>query len=155
MMVHSRVSRVMLTATVALGCAVALSACTQGGSGGGDRGGSPAAEGRGGSTTRPAGPANPGGPGGEPPTAQSMSYQGTLRGGNVAQGGETTGWILAGDGAVGGIMVDVSRVEADAKRFDGKRVKITGRMTDRTWPESGPVRVLVAERIEAAPAPQR
>ena len=150
MTIPSRVSRITLTAACLVTLAVTFGACTSGDRGG--TGGSAAAENSRNTTARPD---DAGGPGGEPPATRPTSYSGTLRGGNVAQGGETTGWILAGDGAAGGIMVDVSRVEADAKRFDGKRVKITGRMTDRTWPESGTVRVLVAERIEAAPAPQR
>ena len=75
---------------------------------------------------------------------------GTLQGGAVAIGGETTGWRLIGDGQTGGIDVDVSKVQDRAKALDGKRVTITGRMTERDWPERGRTQVLVAEKIEEA-----
>jgi len=74
----------------------------------------------------------------------------TLQGGAVAIGGETTGWRLVGDGQTGGIDLDVSKVQARAKALDGKRVTVTGHMTEREWPERGKVQVLVVEKIEEA-----
>lgn len=87
-----------------------------------------------------------------PAATQATSFTGTLRGDTVAIGGETTGWRLEGDGATGGMDVDVSKVRQRAQALDGKRVEITGRMTTRTWTERGEQQVLVAERIEEAPA---
>jgi len=93
-------------------------------------------------TTRPA-TAPAGGP---------REFTGTIQGGVVQIGGETTGWRLAADGAAG-LDVDVSRVLDKAKELDGKRVSINGRLTDKHWPERGKVQVLVAEKITPAPPP--
>jgi hypothetical protein len=85
-----------------------------------------------------------------PPSTQMTTLTGTLRGGMMAIGGETTGWVLVGDGATGGTDLDVSRVEADAKRLEGKRVNVTGKSIDKKYVERGTVRVLQVEKIEAA-----
>ena len=82
--------------------------------------------------------------------AQMESFTGTLEGGVMAIGGETTGWRLIGDGESGGIEVDASDVRAQAEMLDGKRVTVTGRMTQRDYVERGPVRVLVADHIRAS-----
>src|SRR5688572_25005168 len=87
-----------------------------------------------------------------PPSTQMTTHTGTLRGGMMAIGGETTGWTLVGDGATGGIDLDVSRVEADAKRLDGKRVNVTGHMIDKQYVERGKVRMLRVEKIAEAAA---
>jgi hypothetical protein len=87
------------------------------------------------------------------PATRPATFTGTLRGGMMAIGGETTGWTLVGDAQTGGIQVDVSRVQARAQKHDGKRVTITGRMTEKDYVESGKTQVLVAEKIEAAPDP--
>ena len=89
-------------------------------------------------------------PGGEPPSTQPVSFTGTLRGGAVAIGGETTGWRIEGDGSTGGIDLDVSKVRERAQSLDGKRVSVTGKMTTRAWPERGNTQVLVVEKIEEA-----
>jgi hypothetical protein len=73
----------------------------------------------------------------------------------MAIGGEHTGWVLAGDGSSGGIEVDVSRVKSDAEKNAGKRVTITGKMSEKKYVERGKVKVLVAEKIVAAPAPAK
>ena len=85
------------------------------------------------------------------PAGGPREFTGTLQGGVVQIGGETTGWRLAGDGGTGGLDVDVSRVLDKAKDLDGKRVSINGRLTDKHWPERGKVQVLVAEKIAPAP----
>jgi hypothetical protein len=85
-----------------------------------------------------------------PPSTQMSTQTGTLRGGMMAIGGETTGWTLVGDGATGGIELDVSKVKDDAKRLDGKRVTVTGRMVDKKYVERGTVRVMQVEKLEAA-----
>ena len=85
------------------------------------------------------------------PVGGPREFTGTLQSGVVQIGGETTGWRLAGDGATGGLDVDVTRVEGKARDLDGKRVTINGRLTDKHWPERGKVQVLVAEKIAPAP----
>ena len=95
--------------------------------------------------------ASSGGASSRPASTQPSSFTGTLRGGAVAIGGETTGWRLEGDGQTGGIELDVSRVRDRAKQLDGKRVTVGGRMTTRSWPERGSTQVLVVDRLEAAP----
>ena len=90
------------------------------------------------------------GAGGEPASAQPQEFTGTLENEVVAIGGETTGWRVVGDGQAGAMDVDVTKVQADAKRLVGKRVKVRGRMTERDWPERGKTYVLFADRIEAA-----
>ena len=88
-----------------------------------------------------------------PPSTQPQALTGTLRGGMMGIGGETTGWMLAGDGATGGIELDVSRVKAQAEKLDGQRVAVSGMMTDRKYVERGTVRVLVVEELRPATAP--
>ena len=88
------------------------------------------------------------------PDTQPTSFTGTLRGGVMAIGGESTGWRLEGDAQTGGIEVEVSKVRDRARALDGRRVTITGRMTTHSGPERGDRPVLVAESIdEAKPAP--
>src|SRR5687768_1979442 len=89
----------------------------------------------------------------KPAATQSTTFTGTLRGGMMAIGGETTGWTLVGDAQTGGIQVDTSRIRDQAQKHDGKRVTITGRMTEKNYVESGRTQVLVAEKIEPAPDP--
>ena len=83
----------------------------------------------------------------------ATSFTGRLQSGVMGIGGEHTGWVLAGDGASGGIEVDVSKIKEEAKANDGKRVTITGRMVEKNYTERGKVSVLVAESIKAAPKP--
>lgn len=87
------------------------------------------------------------------PTTQMTSLTGTLRGGMMAIGGETTGWVLQRDGGAGEVDVDVSAVRDQAKRLDGERVTVTGRMTTRKYVERGEVSVFVAEKIQKAAPP--
>ena len=96
-------------------------------------------------TTRPADAAAP--------ATRPTTFTGTLRGGMMAIGGETTGWTLVGDAQTGGIQVDVSRIRDQAQKHDSKRVTITGRMTEKDYVESGRTQVLVAEKVEPAPDP--
>lgn len=103
------------------------------------------------STTAPAASDN-GLPAAAAGASTATTFTGTLRGGHIAIGAETTGWTLIGDGQTGGLIVDVSKAEADAQALDGKRVKVTGKMTTRNWPESGPTQILVADNLVAAEA---
>jgi hypothetical protein len=84
---------------------------------------------------------------------QPTTFTGTLQNGVMGIGGEHTGWILVGDGEAGGIEVDVSRVMQNAKALAGKRVTITGRMSERNYTERGKTAVLMAESIVEAPKP--
>src|ERR1051325_8784936 len=79
------------------------------------------------------------------------SFTGTLQSGVLAVGGEHTGWIIAADGAAGGLEVDVSKVREDARGNDGKRVTVTGKVINKTYPERGKVMVIVADSIKPAP----
>ena len=89
------------------------------------------------------------GEGGTP--AAPTTFTGTLQNGVMGIGGEHTGWILVGDGETGGIEVDVSKVTRIARDLAGKRVTITGRMSERNYTERGKTPVLVAESIVEAP----
>ena len=79
------------------------------------------------------------------------SFTGTLQSGVVAVGGEHTEWIIAADGAAGGMEVDVSKVKEDARANDGKRVTVTGKVINKNYSERGKVMVIVADSIKPAP----
>ena len=102
---------------------------------------------------RPAQPTDDAAPSAKPAAAQPTTFTGTLRGGMMAIGGETTGWTLVGDAQTGGIQVDTSRVQDQAKKLDGKRVTITGKMSEKNYVESGKTQILIADKIEPAPEP--
>lgn len=74
---------------------------------------------------------------------------GTLRGGVIAIGAETTGWVLETDDA-GRVDVDVSKVMDAAQELDGKRVVIEGAMVTATWVERGAKHLLMADSVSAA-----
>jgi hypothetical protein len=126
---------VILTVTLAT-CGVGVAGCAAG-----DEDAAAAATTRRASTTTTAA---------SPPSTQMTTLTGTLRGNMAAIGGETTGWVLVGDGATGRIDLDVSRVQDRAKQLDGKRVSVSGRMVDKEYVERGRVRVMKVESIEAA-----
>jgi hypothetical protein len=88
-----------------------------------------------------------------PPSTQPQTLVGTLRDDMAAIGGETSGWVLVGDGATGGIELDVSAVQKQAREMSGQRVSVTGMMRDRKYVERGTVRVLAVDSIRPAPAP--
>src|SRR5688572_17593874 len=82
--------------------------------------------------------------------AAADRFTGTLRGGIIAVGAETTGWQLERpDGSR--VDVDVSKSADAAGRLDGKPVVIHGGMTKANWVERGEKPLLIAERIEPAP----
>src|SRR4051812_22187824 len=62
-------------------------------------------------------------------------FTGMLQSGVVGIGGEHTGWIIAADGAAGGMEVDVSKAREDARANDGKRVTISGKVINKTYTE--------------------
>ncbi len=83
-------------------------------------------------------------------TRNAEQFTGTLEGGIMAIGGETTGWRLIGEGETGQLEVDVSAVADEAARLRGQRVTITGQIETREYVERGKVPVLRASRITAA-----
>lgn len=77
------------------------------------------------------------------------TFTGTLRGGIMAVGSETTGWALETDDGKR-IDVNVDKAADAAASLDGKRVTVTGSMTTAKWLERGEKPLLMAEHIEAA-----
>ena len=82
------------------------------------------------------------------PPAVAKHFIGTLHGGVVAIGAETTGWVLESD-ELGRIDVDASKVADAAAGLDGQRVRIDGTLTSVNWPERGERRLLLADTIRA------
>ena len=76
-----------------------------------------------------------------------QQFTGTLRGGILAIGAETTGWVLE---TADGKRIDVNVAEASdaAEKLEGKRVVIHGAISKVSWPERGPRDLLIARRIE-------
>ena len=102
---------------------------------------------------RPAEPTTP-----QPPPADSamneqtdkpvpaQRFTGTLRGGVLAVGAETTGWVLETDDGKR-LDVDVAKAADAAAALDGKRVTIEGVSSTVNWPERGPRPLLRAHQI--------
>lgn len=86
-----------------------------------------------------------------PQVGQTVTATGTLQGGMMAVGGETTGWTLTGTDQLGDVMVDVSEIEPQAREQEGRRVTVTGRLAVRDYVERGPTQVILVERIEPSP----
>jgi hypothetical protein len=83
------------------------------------------------------------------PATNPRRFTGTLRGGILAVGAETTGWQLeTADG--NRVDVNVGKVQDEVMSLDGKRVIIEGTMTTARWVERGSKPLLMAERIEPA-----
>jgi hypothetical protein len=87
----------------------------------------------------------------DPAPLLPSSYSGTLHGGMMAIGGESTGWVLTTQDQPGGLELDVSRVRDSATRLDGQRVIVSGHLTERQYVERGLVKVLMVESIAAHP----
>ena len=83
------------------------------------------------------------------PARAKRSFAGTLRGGIVAVGAETTGWVLQSD-ELGRVDVDVSKAADAAGELDGKRVVVEGDLVTTHWPERGEKQLLVADAIRPA-----
>lgn len=94
-------------------------------------------------------PAPPGGG-----TPDQNSWTGRLQGGMMHIGGEGTGWVLrvesGGEHAGKTLDVDVSQVLQQARAFDGRRVRIEGKLFEKRYVERGPTQVLSASAIRAA-----
>ncbi len=80
-----------------------------------------------------------------------LTVSGTLRGGIMGIGGEHTGWQLERDNGLPALEIGVGKVgAATAKKFDGKKVTISGRLIDRKYTERGIVKILRADSIVEA-----
>jgi len=91
-------------------------------------------------------PANDAPPELEPGT--QVTIEGTLRGGMMAIGGETTGWVLqygAGD-RNSRIEVDMRKIR-NPQAYDGTRVTVTGKVDVKNYVERGRVKILRASRV--------
>jgi hypothetical protein len=77
-----------------------------------------------------------------------VSFSGTLHGGIMAIGGETTGWELAysKNGQRSTVEVDMEAIEK-AMAFDGKKVTISGELGVKNYLERGAVRILTAKIV--------
>ncbi|MGF1635248.1 MAG: hypothetical protein ACFCVE_15475 [Phycisphaerae bacterium] len=73
-------------------------------------------------------------------------YEGQLRGGMMAIGGETTGYVLRTGQRQ--IEVDLSKIDGSPERYEGGQVRIIGEIVERDYVERGPTPVLVAREIE-------
>jgi 4-carboxymuconolactone decarboxylase len=91
---------------------------------------------------------------------QEVTLTGTLRGGRIAIGGETTGWTLEYRDSSGehSIEVELPR-ELLTRAQSGATVRVTGSFATRNYVERGAVRILRASRLEevsaSAPPPAR
>jgi len=88
-----------------------------------------------------------------PSHSTARSFTGTLHGGVVAAGSETTGWALQVDGATGAIDIDVTAISGQVKSLDGRHVTITGQLKEKDWLERGKTQLLIADTITVAPLP--
>jgi 4-carboxymuconolactone decarboxylase len=91
---------------------------------------------------------------------QDVTLTGTLRGGRIAIGGETTGWTLEYRDSSGehSIEVELPR-ELLTRARSGATVRVTGSIATRNYVERGAVRILRASRLDevsaGAPPPVR
>lgn len=83
------------------------------------------------------------------PAAPPRQFIGTLQGGMMAIGGETTGWALMRADEKD-LELDISAVREQADQLDGQRVAVSGRMTQRDYVERGRTPLLVVQRIRRA-----
>ncbi len=90
--------------------------------------------------------------------AQEVTLTGTLQGGRIAIGGESTGWALQYRDANGQQSVEVELPrELMARARSGATVRLTGTFATREYVERGTVRIFRVSRLEettmaAAPA---
>ena len=82
-------------------------------------------------------------------SSPARRFTGTLRGGVVAIGAETTGWVLERDGG-SRVDVDVSNVADAAAELEGKSVVIEGDIVTAEWVERGAKQLLIADSIAAS-----
>ncbi len=99
--------------------------------------------------------AGTGGSGGQPSAAElregKVELVGILQGGQIAIGGETTGWVLNLGEDRGAVEVDVVKVATQAGAAEGKRVVIVGEVTTRQYVTRGGVKTVVVESLVEQP----
>src|SRR5262245_7556509 len=80
---------------------------------------------------------------------QQVTLTGTLRGGRIAIGGETTGWMLEYRDSSGehSIEVELPR-ELMARARSGATVRVTGSFATRNYVERGAVRIFRVTRLD-------
>src|SRR6187455_3176505 len=84
---------------------------------------------------------------------QEVTLTGTLRGGRIAIGGETTGWTLEYRDSSGEHSVEVELPrELMARVRSGASVRVTGRFGTRNYVERGAVRILRVSRLDEVSA---
>ena len=84
---------------------------------------------------------------------QDVTLTGTLQGGRIAVGGETSGWALEYRDETGPHSIDVDLPRAlMARARSGKAVRVTGTFATRDYVERGAVRIFRITRIEDATA---
>jgi hypothetical protein len=83
--------------------------------------------------------------------ARAKRFAGTLHGGIVAIGAETTGWVLESK-ELGRVDIDVTKAADAAAENDGRAVVVEGELVTVNWPERGERRMLMAESIRPADA---
>jgi 4-carboxymuconolactone decarboxylase len=93
-------------------------------------------------------------------TGEEVTFTGTLRGGRIAIGGETTGWTLEYRDSSGDHSIEVELPGAlTARAQSGTTVRVTGTLATRNYVERGAVRILRVSRLDEvsanAPAPAR
>lgn len=88
--------------------------------------------------------------------AQEVTLSGTLQGGRIAIGGETTGWTLEYRDSAGqhSIEVELPR-DLMARVTSGATVRLTGTYATRQYVERGAVRIFRVTRIEDLAADAR
>jgi 4-carboxymuconolactone decarboxylase len=82
-------------------------------------------------------------------TGQEVTLTGTLRGGRIAIGGETTGWTLDYRDSSGqhSIEIELPRELMERAR-SGATVRVTGTFATRDYVERGSVRILRVSRLD-------
>jgi 4-carboxymuconolactone decarboxylase len=82
---------------------------------------------------------------------REVNLTGTLQGGRIAIGGETTGWTLEYRDSTGSHSVEVELPrELMARAQSGAQVHVTGTFTTRQYVERGSVRIFRVTRLEDA-----
>lgn len=76
---------------------------------------------------------------------------GILQGGQIAIGGETTGWVLNLGDDRGAVEVDVTKVANQAAVAEGKRVVIAGEVVKKAYVTRGEVKTVVVDSLVEQP----
>ena len=82
---------------------------------------------------------------------QDVTLTGTLRGGGIAIGGETTGWTLEYRDSSGEHSIEVE-LPREAQARSGATVRVTGSFATRNYVERGAVRILRVSRLDEVSA---